>query len=53
MAMKKRKSRILDEVHDTARGLHRAGLIDKRRMRKFDALCQVTVEPMSPAIIKT
>ena len=52
MATKKRKSRILDEVHDTVRGLHQVGLIDKRRMHEFEALCQVTVEPMSPEAIK-
>ncbi|MGH8427847.1 MAG: helix-turn-helix domain-containing protein [Gammaproteobacteria bacterium] len=52
MATKKRKSRILDEVHETAGGLHRTGLIDKRRMSEFDALCKVTVEPMPPEAIK-
>lgn len=30
---------ILDAVHQTARELHRAGFIDKRRMRKYEALC--------------
>jgi putative transcriptional regulator len=52
MAVTNRKSRILDEMHDTARGLHRARLIDKRRMREFDALCSIGVEPLSPQIIK-
>ncbi len=33
------KSRILDAVHETASDLHRLGFIDKRKMRKFDALC--------------
>lgn len=32
-------SRILDEVHETARDLHAAGFIDARRVREFDALC--------------
>lgn len=40
---KKRKSRILAEMHDTARGLQKAGFIDKRRMAEFDALCLVPV----------
>ena len=35
----KTKSRILEEVHETASDLHRLGFIDKRKMRKFDALC--------------
>lgn len=38
MAMKKRNSRILEAVHETARGLHEIGLIDDRRMAEFDAL---------------
>jgi putative transcriptional regulator len=37
------RSRILDAVHETARDLHQAGFIDKRRMRKYDALC---LDPM-------
>jgi putative transcriptional regulator len=32
-------SRILEAVHETARGLDKAGFIDKRRMREYDALC--------------
>ena len=35
----KAKSRILEAVHETAIDLHRLGFIDKRKMRKFDALC--------------
>ena len=32
-------SRILEAVHTTARDLHDAGFIDKRRMAEFDGLC--------------
>lgn len=39
MAVKKRDDRILEAVHETARDLHRLGFIDKRKMRKYDALC--------------
>jgi putative transcriptional regulator len=35
----KTKSLILEAVHETASDLHRLGFIDKRKMRKFDALC--------------
>ena len=35
----KTKSRILEAVHETASELSRLGFIDKRKMRKFDALC--------------
>lgn len=38
MTTKKRKSRILQEVHETACGLHKIGLIDDKRMAEFDAL---------------
>ncbi len=53
MATTKRKSRILEEMHETARGLHKAGLIDKRRIREFDALCLLDLEEMSPQRIKS
>ena len=54
MATTKRKSqsRILSEVHETALDLHGAGLIDKRRMREFDALCDLDVDEMTPKAIK-
>ena len=38
-AKPKAKSRILEAVHETASDLHRLGFIDKRKMRRFDALC--------------
>ena len=50
--MAARKNRILEEIHETARGLNDAGLISKRRMGEFDALCHLDVEYMSPTKIK-
>ena len=41
------KSRILDAVHETARDLHTAGFIDKRRMREYDALCLAPIPDYS------
>lgn len=38
----KPRSRILQTVHQTAKDLHRAGLIDVRRMHAYDALCRRT-----------
>jgi len=35
----KKPSRILKEAHEIAKGLHRMGLIDKQKMRKYDVLC--------------
>ena len=34
---------LLEAVHETACDLHKAGLIDKRRMREYDALCLAPV----------
>ncbi|TSE26316.1 Antitoxin HigA-2 [Tepidimonas aquatica] len=53
MTRKKRNSRILQEVHEMASDLHRIGLIDKRRMREFDALCHLDVHEMPPQKIKS
>ena len=53
MTTTQRKSRILEEMHETARGLHGAGLISKRRMGEFDALCQLGVDEMPPQKIKS
>ncbi len=53
MATMKPKSRIIEEMHETALGLHGAGLINKRRMREFDALCHLNVEELSPQKIKS
>jgi putative transcriptional regulator len=52
MTTTKRKSRILHEMHETARGLHGAGLISKRRMGEFDALCHLDVHEMPTQKIK-
>jgi len=54
MTTKRRKaeSSILASVHETAAGLHGAGLIDKATMREFDALCLSPVEPLAPEEIR-
>lgn len=51
--MTKRKSRIIDEMHESMRGLHEIGLISKRRMSEFEALCNLDVEEMTPQEIKS
>ena len=48
-----RQSDILDAVHETARGLHRIGLIDKRAMNKYDLFCLIEVPDYTPSKIKT
>lgn len=52
MATTKRKSRIIGEMYETARGLHESGLISKRRMHEYDALAHLDVEEVSPQKIK-
>jgi putative transcriptional regulator len=52
MATTKRNSRIMDEMHETASGLHNAGLISKRRMGEFEALCNLAAREITPQQIK-
>jgi putative transcriptional regulator len=37
--MKKGHDSILSVVHETAKGLSNAGIMDEMTMREFDALC--------------
>lgn len=48
----KSKSAILAAVHETAADLHGAGFIDKRRMRRYDALCLAPVPAFTGETIK-
>ena len=41
-------SPILGAVHETAKGLSKAGVIDQATMRAFDRLCLSPFEPLSP-----
>ena len=50
--MRKTKSAILEAVHETAKGLHKAGVMDQVTLREFDRLCLPPVEPLEPAQIK-
>jgi putative transcriptional regulator len=42
----------LESVHETASDLHKAGFIDMKRMREFDALCLEPVPSYSSRKIK-
>jgi putative transcriptional regulator len=50
--MRKTKSPILEAVHDTVKGLHKAGVMDQVTLREFDRLCLPPVEPLKPQQIK-
>jgi putative transcriptional regulator len=45
-------SRILKTVHEAAKGLYKARLMDATTMRKFDAQCLEPAKKMSKAEIK-
>lgn len=50
--MRTTKSAILDTVHSTAKGLHKAGVMDQVTLREFDRLCLPPIAPLEPAQIK-
>lgn len=50
--MRKTKSAILEAVHETANGLHKAGVMDRVTLREFDRLCLPPIEPLEPKQIK-
>ena len=50
--MRKTKSTILEAVHDTAKSLHKAGVLDQVTLREFDRLCLPPIEPLGPEQIK-
>ena len=50
--MRKTKSLILEAVHSTARGLHKACAMNHFTLREFDQLCLPPVEPLQPEQIK-
>lgn len=43
---------ITEVVHETVKGLHKIGLVDKVTMREFDALCIPKLKPIGPKEIK-
>ena len=42
---RKPRSDLLAAIHETARDLHRAGVMDIETMREFDALCLTARRP--------
>jgi putative transcriptional regulator len=52
MTNKKVKSRIIEEMKGTVKGLHAAGAITKKSMEEFEALRHLTVKPMTARRIK-
>src|SRR5580693_5075371 len=49
---KKFRSALLASVHETAKGLQKAGVMDKQTMRRFDVMCLTSVRPLTPKQIR-
>lgn len=45
-----RLAAILEAVHETAKGLHQAGVMDQITMREFDRLCLPPVGPLAQEV---
>ena len=50
--MRKTKSTILEAVHETALGLHQAGVMNKTTLRDFDQLCLPPITPLESEQIR-
>ncbi|MDB5820231.1 MAG: transcriptional regulator, family [Rhizobacter sp.] len=51
--MTKKRSRILEAVHESVKDLHEIGLVDQVTMREFDRLCLPQVGPLEPEEIRS
>jgi putative transcriptional regulator len=49
---KQYRSALMAAVHETAEGLHDAGVMTKRTMREFDQLCLTPVRALRPREIR-
>ncbi len=49
---KQYRSSVMASIHETAEGLHAAGVMDKQTMRKFDDACLTPVRPLTPEDIR-
>lgn len=50
---KQYRSPVMASIHETAEGLHAAGVMDKQTMRKFDDACLTPIRPLAPAEIRS
>ncbi len=49
---KQYRSSVMASIHETAEGLHAAGVMDKQTMRHFDEACLTQVRPLTPEEIR-
>lgn len=52
MSRRQYKNRAMAAIHETAAGLHDAGVIEKQTMKAFDEMCLTPVKPLSAAQIR-
>jgi len=50
---KQYRSSVMVSIHESAEGLHAAGVMDKQTMRKFDDACLTPVRPLTPEEIRS
>lgn len=46
------RSSLMASIHETAEGLHAAGVMNKLTMRKFDAMCLTPIPRLKPRQIR-
>lgn len=49
---KQYRSKLMASIHETADGLHSAGLMDKKTMREFDTMCLTPIRLLAPKEIR-
>jgi putative transcriptional regulator len=49
---RKYRTPLLGSIHETAKGLHGAGVMDKETMRRFDVMCLTPVRPLTAKQIR-
>jgi putative transcriptional regulator len=49
---KQYRSKLMASIHETAEGLHAAGVMDKQTMRQFDEACLTPVRLLAPEEIR-
>jgi putative transcriptional regulator len=50
---KQYRSPVMASIHETAEGMHAAGVMDKQTIRRFDDACLTPVRPLMPAEIRS
>ena len=49
---KQYRNPVMASIHETAEGLHAAGIVNKQTMSKFDDACLTPVLPLTPEEIR-